>query len=366
MPKQNLPKIQIGTARSVAKNLIADKYGHAVSDTKLKQFLKTDKELQHYIYKNDRSTLSKFQANKFFNKVVDTAKTSGGFKVSRLAQKMGIKPNAPRTTNVQLNKIYQQASQTEYDAMPHDTGPTPEDQARERRREKMLKTLHRQNRAEENQRENMAGDAEKKKNAEKSQKSNQAAPPRVSGVGAVGTAPHDGSTSAAPTIDADTKAPEDPRLACLVFPLENQTADVPGFELTVNKFNSFILQHLTTTQLFRMISQEKLWSIVGSRSSDTIPALSEIDARRSIAKRAGAMLYIGGAMRQVGQTTELTLTLRTTTNQTTVTLAHLAEPMTDRFEFQRRITWQIDAALANHRNNDTSAPSASKAIELPI
>ncbi|MBI5037392.1 MAG: hypothetical protein HZC01_01625 [Candidatus Kerfeldbacteria bacterium] len=366
MPKQNLPKIQIGTARNVAKNLISDKYGHAVSDTKLKQFLKTDKDLQRYVYKNDRGTLSKFQASKFFNKVVDTAKTSGSFKVSRLAQKMGIKPNAPRTTNIQLNKIYQHASQTEYDATPHQTGPTPAEQAKAHRREKMLKTLHKQDRAYENQREQAAADAAKEKQNPQSSKSSNAAPPRVSGIGSVGAPPHDAASSTAPTLDEDSASTTDPRLPCLVYPLENQTPNVPGFELTVSKFNTFIKQHLTTTRLFRIISDEKLWNLLGSRSLDTIPSVVETDARRALAHGAGATVYIDGAIRQFGQKTELRLTLRSITNATEVTLAHLTEPMADRFEFQRKIAWQIDAALANHRDQDTTTPSSTPAIELPI
>ncbi|MFZ6035631.1 MAG: hypothetical protein ACOYUK_00635 [Patescibacteria group bacterium] len=365
MPKANLPKIKLGTARQIAKNLVTDKYGHQVSETRLKKFMQQDKDLRKFAYKGDAASMTKFQAKKFFNKVVDNAKTTGAFKMSRLAKKMGITETRPRVSDIALNKVYGQASQTEYDATPHDTGPTLEEQSRARRREKMMKTLHKRERAEEVQREEQQQGKDAPDSGE--QKSSIAPPPRA-GSGSIP------STIGAPPPNQAASPGSVPRpsqktvqLGCLIFPVENQTPHIPGFDLVAQKISNFITQRLTSARLFPVLSSGALWDALHQMRLDTIPASHDTDARRHVAERAGATLFVGSTISQSGQFTELSSILYNTRTGTTIKLAYLKEPLNDQFSFERKIGWQIDAALSSQSDdNATPPPSSADAVELPI
>ncbi len=357
----------MNTAKQVARNLLTDKYGHAVSDTKLKNFLKQDKDLKKFVYKSKTSTLTKHEAQKFFNKVVGTAKTSEGFKVSRMAKKMGIKDTTPQTTDIQLEKIYKHASQTEIDAMPHDTGPTPAELAKQARHEKALKTLHKRERADEIAQEKEAQAANTKADSE--QKPSAAPPPLVgsSGIGTIGGPSGSTNTSGGGAPPAQTDKATTPLVQLLIFPVENQSPNIPGFELIVQKLNAFIRQHLISSRIIPIVPEQTVGDALRDLQLDTMPTSQDLEQCRALASRAKATLFLVSSISRIGQYTELTMTVHNTTNAHTFQLAHLREPIDDVFEFQRRLGWQIDAALqAQNNDQDTTTPSSTDAIELPI
>ncbi len=367
LPKR-LARIQAGTAKQMAKNLLTDKYGHAVSDTKLKEFMKQDKDLKKFVYTSKTSTLTKHEAQKFFNKVVDSARASEGFKVSRTAKKMGIKDTAPKTSDVQLEKIYKSASQAEIDAMPHDTGPTPEELAKQARREKMLKTLHKRERAEEISREERA-EKEQKGDGEQKPATN-AKPPQMVGTSGIGTIGGGGGTGQPNTpapASQQRQTDKTPDLRLMIFPLENQSPNIPGFELTVQKLNTFIRQHLQSGAIIPICTEQEMWDAMNALRIETVPSATQLDELRSIARRANVGLFLVSTISRQGQTTELTLMVHNTMNAHVFQLAHLKEPLTDVFDFQRRLGWQIDAGFrAQSEDEDTTTPSSSDAVELPI
>lgn len=367
------PKIQVGTAKTIAKNLLTTKTGKKVSDTKLKEFMKKDKDLKKFVYSSKKTTITKSQAKKFFDKVVSGAKESGSFKVSRLAKKMGIKDTATATSDIQMNKVYQHASTEEYNAQPHDTGPTPKEIQKGKRREKMMQTIHKRDRADDIQREKMNAENQADKGKqEKDTSTNRAAPLQASG-GATLSSQTSGSgnqsTATAPmnsNVRSTSKASSTDAATVAIFPLENQSSNIPQFKLLVEKIDTFIIQHITTAKLFTIVLPSKLTTALRTHRLDAFPPSDDNNQRAMLAESVHAGLFISSTMSQKQQTITITVILNNTATQQQVMLGQVTTQSQDLFELERQLGWQITNAL-NARTDPTSSTQPTPPVtELPI
>lgn len=362
MVQRYLPKIKMGTAKGVAKDLLSTKGGKKLSDTKFKQFMKKDKDLQHYYTQS--SSLSKFQAKKFFTKVVGSAQTNAQLKVSRLAQKMGIKgDNAKQLPGTVLERVYRRATTEQIAAEPKPTGPTPEEQRQQARREKMLKSLHKQQRAEE-----ISKDQPAQPTPAKANENRQAGPVITPGSGTTVTQLH-GATAPKQTGVTMPKpaAKTNSTPKCIVFPIENVTPNVEGLELLLQKINRLLIQTLQGSGMFQLVSPQGIGRAVTALSLETTSLPSDRGAIRTLAERLNAEYYVTGSIKKIGATTDIVIELCNIENDRRLYLATIHEIITDPFELERKIHWEIINALQG--DEDATAPPASNqdtVQDLPI
>ena len=354
----------MSTAKDMAKGLIANRAGQKISDSKFKQILKKEDGLKPYYYKTKDASISKLQAKKFFNQVVSTAKNTPGLKISRLAQKIGIKPTASTApSGIALNKLYQQATDTQIKSQAP-TGPTPEEVRKQQRHDEMMKTLHKHDRANEMQQENKAASAI----AQKPQSSRIAPPPMQGGISGATIKPASQPTStpsdqAQPSVKK-TKEPE--RLTLAVIPLINLSPTADRTAWLCERISKQTRQVLHNEGVFTLVPEP---AIADAIQHYPLAMPADHGTLHLIAKDAHAQLLTYGHLKKIGPVTEITTYLTNIQNDKTLTLATIRQETDDVFDLERRLAWQITNTLSSDEaepKRKPSTPSSHEAVDLPI
>ena len=370
MVQRYTPKIKIGTAKNIAKNLLSTQSGKKISETKFKQLLKQDKDLKKFVYSSKSSTLAKHQAKKFFNKVINSAKTSNNFKVSHLAKKMGIRISPKgEVSDIGLNKIYQKASTEELAAQQKPAGPSPEEQRREKRREEALKTFHKKERAEERQREKIQREEQTPDNEKNGNK--MSSPLTRHGVS--------GSTAAltnqAATLDDQTTAGQKVTTATsqtstiplLILPLNNLSPNIEGFDWVTKKFSTLVLQTINSLKMFEVIPQKDINQVLRKLRWRKMPPLIDEETAETIVRETKVQLAVLGHVKKTGAVMEINIQLINTKTNQKILLANIKEETDDLFDLEKKISWQITNALQNQEDDkESQIPSPDEAKDLPI
>lgn len=364
MAQKYLPKIKIGTAKGVAKNLLSTKSGKQVSDTKFKQLLKAEGGLKKFAYSSSQSSLAKHQAKQFFGKVIGSAKEQRGLKINALAaKKLGIKiSEAGQVSDIGLNKIYQKAGTEELASQQKvSSEPSPEEQRRQQRHEAALKTFHKRERADETRQEQ-----KQQPTKEQAQHKPLTAPISHAGIGRAAGAGADQPGAVADRVSTGTSSPstaEDERLSLLILPLQNLTPTVEGLAWVAKKFNGLISRTLASLRLFKITEA----ATAGKTPAKTVD-ISDMAAVTVAAKRAWATLCVFGTIKKTGRLLEITVEMVNTNSSQRLLLAQVKEETDDVFNLERKIGWQIANALQAEETTDDTAASSSpqKAEDLPI
>lgn len=361
LPPKYLPKIKVSTAKDMAKSLIANRTGQKISDTKFKQILKKDESLKTYYYKSKDAGISKIQAKKFFNQVVSTTKTTPGLKVSRLAQKMGIKPNADKIpSNIILNKLYQKATDTQLQATAP-KGPSPEEVRKQQRHDEMMKTLHKRERADDIARSQQTP----QQPDQQRQQPSRVAPPTMQGTITGATLKPTGGIANEPDRPIKKQAAEPDRLTLAVLPLINLSPAADKTSWLADRLTTQIRQALRNENMFSLATEPATADAL-HRYQLSIPADQGI--LHLIGTELHAQLVAYGHLKKNGTTIEINLYLSNIQNRQHLVLASLRRETDDIFDLERRLTWQIHEALSDKPSPETprNTPSASDAVDLPI
>jgi TolB-like protein len=357
--------MKIGTAKSMAKNLLSTKAGKQVSDAAFKKFVKQDKDLKKLNYSSDKSTVSKFQAKKILGQVAKDAASSEKFKVSRFAQKLGLKQSGEsvRVSDISLEKVYTKGAEEEL-KVEKPAGPSPDEQRREKRREEAVKTLHKRERADELNKERLGGP--KPTPAQSGQKQ-AAAPLMHTGLGGAGqnaqVPPGGGmsdNVSSANTQSGDAAAN---LLTVLVLPLLNISGTAEDIDWLIKKINKLTVQTLTSLRLFK---------VVGQTSSTANPELSAIDpqdqtALKLAAKKAWARLCVFGTIKKIGKLLEIKISMINVDNDQKVQLVDIKDETEDVFNLERKISWELSSSVQGNQPTNHQDEEVQKKIEdLPI
>ncbi len=362
LPPKYLPKIKMSTAKDMAKSLIANRAGQKITDSKFKQILKKEQGLKTYYYKPKDSSITKIQAKKFFNQVVSTAKGTPGLKISRLAQKIGIKPRTDSApSNIALNKLYQKATNTQLQSQAP-KGPSPEEVRKQQRHDEMMKTLHKHDRAAEMQKENMAAPTAQKP------ANQRVAPPTMQGtIGGATIKPTNQpaglqSDQAQPAVKK-TKDPE--RLGLAVLPLTNLSPAADRTAWLCERVSRQIKQALHNEGMFEFAAEPSVHDAI-RRYPLTVPA--DHGTLRLIAKDAHVQLISYGHLKKIGSLIEVNAYLTNIQNDQHITLLSIRQETDDIFDLERRIAWQIDNALSGdpEPKKQLPAPGGNEAVDLPI
>lgn len=371
MVQRYTPKIKVGTAKTIAKNLLATPKGKKVSDTKFKKFLKQDKDLKKFVYSSKQSTIRQPQAKKFFNKVLSSAHGDPKLKVSPIvAKKMGIKISRQgQVSQIGLKKIYKKASTEELASQQKPTGPSPEELRRQKRHEEAIKTFHKRERAEEIQRE--TGPVEQQnKNGEPDRRR---VTPSISPSGVRGGAiPASGSTSSLSDQTIPTQrsgaAPTNAYLiSLLIFPLNNLSTNVEDLDLITKKINNLVRQTITSLKMFKIIRQQDINEALKKHRLERMPIIIDEVTMENIAKEVQAQLYIFGTIKKTGAIMEINIQMVNAENNQHLPLVTIKEEADDIFDLERKISWQITNAFQDRENDkETPTPSSGEAVDLPI
>jgi len=386
MVQRYTPRIKATTAKSMAKSLLSTQSGKKISDTKFKEYLKQDKDLKKYAYSGKASTMSKTNAKKLFNKVVESAKSSEKFKISHAAKKLGIRGNKT-TGNATINKIYNKAGQEELASQPQKTGPTKQEVRQQKRHEEIIKTFHKRDRADETRQEQEEGHKETEKNTSggnNDKKNGSAAPTRPnagSGAasGAVGSATTQNSnqqtaaSSAVPSdqhsaIQKSDQAEEKP-IAAIILPLSNLSPNVRNLDGIVKRLSITVKQLFTTLHVLPILPESAIQDALNKLRFEDIPDATDYGAIAALTKAAQAQLVIFGSVSQAGTTLAINVQFANVVTDKKFELANLKEGSDDIFNIERKLRWHIENAL-NSGQNESKKPdetsSTDEAVDLPI
>lgn len=368
MVKAYLPKIKAQTAKSMAKNLLTTKGGKKITDTKFKEFLKKDKDLNKFAYKGKGSTLAKHQAKKFFGKVTGSAKQSGNLKVSATAaKKMGIRIDKKgQISEIGLNKIYQKATTEELSTQAKPTAPSPAELRREKRHENAMQTMHKRDRAEDIRKEQKS-----EQQPNKEEKSTATTPPpRSAGVSSTGAATGSqaaGTASQSSSGQRKTTQAGPALPSLLILPLNNLSKNVRGLDWTARKIGNSITQTLNSIKIFSIIDQDAINDAFYKLHIDISATPFDESTIKQAAEKTGAELFVTGYIKKVDRFLEIKIQMVNTITNQRLNLAAIKEETDDVFHLERKINWQIINALkSDAKIPDQDSPGIDEAVDLPI
>ncbi|MFA5052027.1 MAG: hypothetical protein WC544_03120 [Patescibacteria group bacterium] len=360
LPPKYLPKIKMSTAKDMAKNLVANRAGQKISETKFKQILKKDESLKTYYYKPKDASLNKIQAKKFFNQVVSTAKNTPGLKISRLAQKIGIKPKTDATpSNIALNKLYQKATDDQLKANAP-TGPSPEEVRKQQRHDDAMKIMHKRDRADE-----MKNEYKQQNAAPQKQSSPRTAPPTMQGSITGATLKPTGTPADDTTRPATAPVKEPDHLALAVLPLINLSPAADRTAWLTERLTKQIRQALRNEGIFNLAAEPIVADAV-RRYPVSVPADHGI--LRLIGKEVRASMLVYGHLKKIGALYEISVYLTNVQNDQHLALAVLRQETDDVFDLERRLTWQVHNALNTDSAPEKKGPptDTAAAVDLPM
>ena len=357
MAQKYLPRIKMGTAKNMAKSLLSTKSGKKVSDTKLKEFLKKDKDLQKYAYSSKGTSLSKSQAKKFLNKVVTQGKSSSELKISMIAKRMGIKDKGDTVSNISMESAYKKATAEELGAVPEPTGPTPEEMRREKRKEKMLKTIHKRDRAEEISKEAKQDNKQSEQSNTDAKKSGQA-PSRVGGSVLTSQSKSDNNQTATPSQTPIKKnSPDSTKVGVLIFPLENKSVNIDNLKPIILRIDKLIKQSLANIGGLNIIPETEIKTALSQEKLATLALPMDRHAIDSLIKALKVRLYVIGSVSQQGPTIIIQAKLHSIDSQKEITLLNVTGDAANIFDLERKSQWQITNSLRGDtslENKDTT------------
>lgn len=357
-----LPKVQVGTVKSVAKNLLRAKFGtKKISETKFKKFLKSEADLRKFAYKPGTVHITKGTAKKFFQKVLTSAEDRKDMRVSKLAaKKMGFRIGAHgELSKVGLNKMYRNTVNTEI-AANQPTGPTPQEIERAKRHENMLKTIHKWERA----RDIEAESKQAQRPTAQQPRHEQATMPTLS-HGSTGptTAPraHTSDTDRTTSYRPPRSMDKEPGIPIVILPCLNSSSEVAGTAALCRKLDAVTDQVLSHVPRFQAVPLQPEYR-------ERYQANSSIDAARSIAHELGATAFVIGVLKRSSGRTNITITLHQVHGDDHLTLAAIDEATMDAYTLQRKAIWDLAHAVHNAQalGDDSSLPSSGAAVDLPI
>ncbi len=365
MPSKYLPKMKIGTAKSMAKNLLSTKAGRQVSNAAFKKFMKQDKDLKKLSYSSDKSTVSKFQAKKILGQVAKDAVSSEKFKLSRFAQKLGLKQSGKsiRVSDISLEKVYTKGTEEEL-KVETPAGPSPDELRREKKREEAIKTLHKRERADELTKERIR---ETEPTPTQSGQKQTAAPLMHTALGVAGqntqVPPGGGTSDNVSSANIQTRDTAANLLTVLILPLLNISGTAEKIDWLIKKINRLTVQTLTNLRLFKIVDQTV------STANFEFSAIDPQDqtALKQAAKRARARLCVFGTIKKIGKLLEIKISMINVDNDQKVQLVDIKDETEDMFNLERKISWELSASIqGNQTANDHDAMVQKKIEELPI
>jgi len=383
MVQRYTPRIKVTTAKSTAKSLLSTQSGKKVSDTKFKDYLKQDKDLKKYAYKGKTSTISKADAKKMFNKVVESAKGNKKFKISHAAKKLGIRKDRKSGTAT-INKIYGKAGQEELASQPQQTGPSKQELRQQKRHENMMKALHKRDRADDMRQEQEKQKKETEKNSSGDKNDNKgdgAAPirPSAGSGGAVGTAASQNTTqqtatnSAAPSVQRPaTQKPdeaEETPINAIILPLSNLSPNVRDLDSITKRLSTTVKQIITTLHALPILPDSVIQGALNQLRLDSLPNATDYGAIAALAKTARTQPVIFGSVSQTGATLTINVQCANVVTDKKLELANLKEGTGDIFNIERKLRWHIKNALdasANQSDDSEKTPLDEEAVDLPI
>jgi len=357
--------MKIGTAKSMAKNLLSTRSGQKVSDTAFKKFVKQDKSLKKFTYSSDKSTVSKFQAKKILGQVAKDAASSEKYKISRFAQKLGIKQSGEevRVSDIALNKAYQKGAEEEL-KVEKPAGPSPDELRREKRREEAVKTLHKRERADEINKERLGGT----KSAPGQSGQKQTAAPLMH-AGFDGASQNAQATPGGAMSDnissgnAQTGNTAADLLTVLVLPLYNVSGTAEDIDWLIKKIHKLTIQTLTSLRLFKVVGQTSSTADLGHPPADP----QDQTALKLATKKAWARLCVFGTIKKISKLLEIKINMINVDNDQKLQLVDIKDDTDDVFGLERKISWQLSAAVQGTETNINQDETAQKKIEdLPI
>ncbi|MDP2684625.1 MAG: hypothetical protein Q8P20_06305 [bacterium] len=364
------PRIKAATAKNLAKSILSDKSGKKISDTKFKEMMKKDKDLKQFAYTGKNSTLDKFKAKKFFNKVISSASSHEKFKVNKIAaKKLGLNINKKgEASQIGLNKIYQHAAKEEIAAA--DTGPSQQELRREAKREKAIQKMRTQDRASDRRNEYDKEAKDQNGDDNKSSSSNRAAPSRQAGTGSMATSQTGTNQNNYQIADntsnpSGTGPPEMPDL--FLPPLNNLSTTQPNVDVITKKLEIAIKQKIYNLRIFKVIGPEVLNKSLMNLGMDKIPTPANQDILKKISLECGAQLYIYGTVEKKANILLINLEVINSETDRKITLVNIEQSSLDLFDLENKISWQIDNAFKTDNSDfNNNIPSENKAIDLPI
>ncbi len=369
MPNTFIPRIKATTAKNIAKGILSDKSGKKISDTKFKEILRKDKSLKKFAYIGKNTTLDKFKTKKFFNTILDTAKTHEKFKVNKLAaKKLGLNINRQgQASQIGLNKIYQHAAKEEISAA--ETGPSKQELRKQERHEKAIQQLHKQERASDRKEQYDKEAKEKQSDTKDSSSQSNSAPIRQSSTSGVALSQSGPSQNNYLSMDIDDSkvntGNELPKL--LLPPLNNLSPTQPNIDIITKKIEISVKQKIINLKSFNIIGPEILTKSLMSLGMDKMPEPTNEDFLKKLAMECGAQLFIFGTVQKNTNILLFNLEIINSETDQKITLANIEQTSIDLFDLEKKINWQIDDALLNENpNSPNNIPSVNKAIDLPI
>ncbi len=367
MTDRYLPKIKTDTAKAIIKDLITTKSGKKISDTRFKNILKKEKNLQKFAYGSSTSRLTKQQTHNFLNKVAKKISVNDKLKISPIKQKkLGLAfSKKGELTRSGIKKIYQRAVDKELDAQ-QPAGPSPEELRRQKKRQTAIKTLHKHERARE-----VEQDANPQQNSKRqSQEKNVAPPPLVQGTAAAAAA--DKPSSASTIKDSDT-APspghatqETETALILIFPIDNKADQKKETEWLIKQIQKVIVNTFSSYASFRLVSQKEIDKVFESLRLTSWPEPEEKETIRTIAHESKADLYVTGTYDKQNDNILLHITITNTATQKRMPLVTINEEVNDPFELERKIAWHINHALQTDNEDRTNDSLPGPISDLPI
>lgn len=353
--------MKISTAKSMARNLLSTKSGQKVSDTAFKKFIKEDKSLKKLTYSADNSTVSKLQAKKILGQVAQDAAGSQKYKVSRFAQKLGIKQSGGETkvSDISLEKVYQKGTEEELAASAKPAGPTKDELRRQKRHDEAIKTFHKHDRADEMRKDQL-------QEQPKNQPTSKRAPAPLthagpSGIQQASAAPAAKSISNQVSSGGTTVASaKSDIIPVVVLPIMNQSGSVEQLNWLLQKIDKLIKQTLTSTRLFKIVDYH-------SSEHGEAPDVNDEQTLRLITKRSWARLCVYGSIKKLGNIVDIDIEMFNIENDQHLSLVKLKTEADDIFNLERKVSWQINDSIMGTGVEKTGPDLPTKKItDLPI
>ncbi len=372
MSKAYLAKIKATTAKSMAQSILSTRAGKKISDTKFKTMIKKDKNLKKFAYLGKKSSMTKHQAKKFFDTVIESSEGHEQIKINKIAaKKLGLCINKQgKASTIGINKLYESATKNEL-AAQKDPGPSKQELARQERREAGIKKLHQQDRANETRKEELKEKAMKEKGSNATEKSkSSSAPIRQAGSSGASFSQTSATTPSLNDNVSQTKQKITTTMKLskiFIPPLNNLSTHIDSIAPIAKKIEISIKHIFLYLKSFSIISDEVSAKATLGLGFNKIPNPANEEIIKKISIETGAQLFVYGTIQKKGQLLIIKIDIINSQTDQKINLARLEQNTIDYFELEKKLTWQINNSLINENSDITNdITNESKAIDLPI
>ncbi|KKW16484.1 MAG: hypothetical protein UY52_C0004G0049 [Parcubacteria group bacterium GW2011_GWC2_49_9] len=360
------PKIKIDTVRDTARKMAATQTGKQISQTKFKQFLKTDKSTRGMVLRSGSMHITKTQAQKFMGTVVKKIDETKGMKLSMYARKMGIKQG--NVTPIGLKKAYEAGARAEIKAEAP-TGPSKEELARQQRIERGRQILSRRDRAEEIRKEYQA------RTSPRPTSPTYQPTQLMHGSGAARAGQSNVSLSRASTLTGRQRpgtslragGEDDANAVVLSF---HSKARMQELSLLGEKLEETLRRALASVPIIHLLSKVKSMKALRTLGWESGNIVTSEFAKKIGTRFNIEYIFFGTIQHQpIGAHVELFLFL--ISENSLLKVADIVEDYQHTFEIEKRLTWQVQKFF-EEKSDETSTgsgvsiPSPTEAEDLPI